>query len=128
MTDSGTPEQQAAAWDFMKFFNSLESQVTWNIDGGYLPYRTTATKDPRVVADWTDTLSGRWLAIAYDELLNGVDPNFPGPLMGPYDRFRAAIRGSIESMVFNGESPESVLTQAAEDTTKALQDYAAGGF
>ncbi len=128
ITDSGTPEQQAAAWDFMKYFNSLESQVTWNIDGGYLPYRTTATKDPRVVADWTDTLSGQWLAIAYDELLNGVDPIFPGPLMGPYDQFRAAIRGSIESMVFNGASPESVITQAAQDTTKALQDYNAGGF
>ena len=61
-------------------------------------------------------------------MLNGVDPNFPGPLIGPYDEFRAAIRGSIESMVFKGESPESVITQAAEDTTKALQDYAAGGF
>jgi len=24
--------------------------------------------------------------------------------------------------------PESVINQAAEDTTKALQDYAAGGF
>jgi len=128
ITDSGTPEQQAAAWDFMKFFNSLESQVTWNIDGGYLPYRTTATKDPRVVADWTTTLSGQWLAIAYDELLNGVDPNFPGPLMGPYDQFRASIRTSIESMVFNGKTPESVITQAADDTTKALQDYNAGGF
>jgi len=66
ITDAGSPEQQAAAWDFMKFFNSLESQVTWNIDGGYLPYRTSATKDPRVVADWTNTLSGQWLAIAYD--------------------------------------------------------------
>jgi sn-glycerol 3-phosphate transport system substrate-binding protein len=128
ITDSGSSEQQAAAWDFMKFFNSLESQVTWNIDGGYLPYRTTATKDPRVVADWTNTLSGQWLAIAYDELLNGVDPNFPGPLMGPYDQFRAAIRTSIEAMIFKGSSPESVITQAADDTTKALQNYNAGGF
>jgi len=128
ITDAGSPEQQAAAWDFMKFFNSLESQVTWNIDGGYLPYRTSATKDPRVVADWTNTLSGQWLAIAYDELLNGVDPNFPGPIMGPYDQFRTAIRGSIEAMVFNGSSPDSVIAQAADDTTKALEQYNAGGF
>ncbi|MGZ4704114.1 MAG: extracellular solute-binding protein [Acidimicrobiales bacterium] len=128
ITDTGTPEQQAAAWDFMKFFNSLESQVTWNIDGGYLPYRTSATKDPRVVEDWTKTLSGQWLAIAYNELLEGVDPNFPGPLMGPYDQFRTSIRNSIESMVFKGSSPESVITQASDETTKALEQYNAGGF
>jgi len=128
ITNTTPPEVQAAAWDFMKFFNSLESQVTWNIDGGYLPYRTTATKDPRVVASWTTTLSGQWLAIAYDELLNGVDPNFPGPLMGPYDQFRTAIRNSIESMVFKGSSPESVITEAADETTKALEQYNSGGF
>jgi hypothetical protein len=31
-------------------------------------------------------------------------------------------------MVFKGSTPESVITQAADDTTKALQDYNAGGF
>ncbi|MGZ4786848.1 MAG: hypothetical protein ACXV5S_14345, partial [Acidimicrobiales bacterium] len=98
------------------------------IDGGYLPYRTSATKDPRVVEDWTKTLSGQWLAIAYNELLEGVDPNFPGPLMGPYDQFRTSIRNSIESMVFKGSSPESVITQASDETTKALEQYNAGGF
>jgi sn-glycerol 3-phosphate transport system substrate-binding protein len=126
ITDSGTPEQQAAAWDFMKFFNSLESQVTWNIDGGYLPFRTTATKDPRVVADWNDTLSGRWLAMAYDELMNGVDPNFPGPIMGPYDQFRAAIRTSIEEVAFSHADPATAITKASDTTTKALQQYADG--
>ena len=130
ITDSGTPEQQAAAWDFMKFFNSLESQVTWNIDGGYLPYRTTATKDPRVVADWTNTLSGQWLAIAYDELLNGVDPNFPGPLMGPYDQFRAAIRtldrvhGVQRERVPTRSSPRPPTTppRRSRTTTPAASD------
>jgi sn-glycerol 3-phosphate transport system substrate-binding protein len=126
ITDSGSPEQQAAAWDFMKFFNSLESQVTWNIDAGYLPYRTTATKDPRVVADWTNTLSGQWLAMAYDELINGVDPNFPGPIMGPYDEFRAAIRTSIDAVVFGNTDPDTAITDAADATTTALQDYADG--
>jgi sn-glycerol 3-phosphate transport system substrate-binding protein len=123
ITDTTPPEVQAAAWDFMKFFNSLESQVTWNIEASYLPYRTSATKDPRVVADWTTTLSGRWLAIAYGELIDGVDPTFPGPLMGPYEQFRTAVRSSIDNMTFNGAAPDAVVKQAAGDTTAALDQY-----
>ena len=123
ITDTTPPEVQAAAWDFMKFFNSLESQVTWNIDASYLPYRNSAAKDPRVVDDWTTTLSGRWLAIAYGELLDGVDPNFPGPLMGPYEQFRTAVRSSIEDLVFKGTSAQDAVTNAAQQTTDALQQY-----
>ena len=105
ITNTTKPEVQAAAWDFMKFFNSLDSQVTWNTQASYLPYLNAAVQDPRVKTDWTTTLSGRWLAIAYGELTNGVDPEFPGPLMGPYEQFRAAIRDSIDAMVFNGTAP-----------------------
>jgi ABC-type glycerol-3-phosphate transport system substrate-binding protein len=107
----------------MKFFNSEPSQVTWNLRGGYLPYRTTAVDSPAVQERWTTTLAGQWLAIAYDELLNGVDPNFPGPLIGPYDEFRAAIRKSVEQLAFANGDPATVVTQAATETTDALQRY-----
>jgi sn-glycerol 3-phosphate transport system substrate-binding protein len=123
MTNTQPPEVQAAAWDFMKFFNSQSSQVTWNLRGGYLPYRTSAVDTPAIQERWTTTLAGQWLAIAYDELLNGVDPDFPGPLLGPYDEFRVAIRKSIEQMVFNGQPPDQVVSQAATETTDALQRY-----
>jgi sn-glycerol 3-phosphate transport system substrate-binding protein len=123
MTNTTPPDVQAGAWDFMKYFNSLASQVTWNLDGGYLPYRTTAVDTPEVEARWTTTLAGSWLAIAYDELLNGVDPNFPGPLIGPYDEFRRAIRSSVEEMVFRGAAPADAVRGAAEETTAALERY-----
>ncbi len=123
MTNTQPPEVQAAAWDFMKFFNSQSSQVTWNLKGSYLPYRTTAVDTPAIQDSWTNTTAGRWLAIAYDELLHGVDPNFPGPLMGPYDEFRKAIRSSVENMIFNGTAPADTVSQAADETTAALQRY-----
>ncbi len=123
MTNTQPPEVQAAAWDFMKFFNSESSQVTWNLRGGYLPYRTSAVDTPAIQQSWTQTTSGRWLAIAYDELLHGVDPSFPGPLMGPYDEFRRSLRSSVENMTFNGAAPADVVTQAANETTAALQRY-----
>jgi sn-glycerol 3-phosphate transport system substrate-binding protein len=123
MTNTTPPEVQAGAWDFMKFFNSQASQVIWNLRGSYLPYRTTAIDTPAIQERWTTTLAGQWLAIAYDELLNGVDPDFPGPLIGPYDEFRRAIRSSVEDMVFNGAAPADVVRNASDETNAALQRY-----
>ncbi len=123
ITNTTPPEVQAAAWDFMVYFNSLDSQVTWNLIGSYLPYRTSAADDPRVQERWTTTLAGQWLAIAYDELLNGIDPDFPGPLMGPYEQFRQSLRDSVDEVIFRGAAPADAVTQAAEDTTAALQQY-----
>jgi sn-glycerol 3-phosphate transport system substrate-binding protein len=128
ITSTTPPEVQAGAWDFMKFFNSLDSQVLWNTKASYLPYLNAATKDPRVVTDWTTTLSGRWLALAYDELTTGIDPNFAGPLMGPYEQFRKSIRASIDGMVFNGKAPADVVKQASDETTAALQQYQRENF
>lgn len=123
MTKTTPPEVQAAAWDFMKFMNSLDSQVTWNLEASYLPYRVSAASDPRVKENQTQTLSGRWLALAYDELLNGVDPNFPGPLIGPYEQVRVAMRGAIESMTFKNTAPPDAVRTAADNTTSALTQY-----
>lgn len=128
MTKTVAPDVQAGAWDFMKFFNSLESQVKWNLDGSYLPYRVSAAKDARIIDAWQNDIAGRWLAIAYDELLNGVDPNFPGPLIGPYDQFRTAMRTSIEDMLYKQVPPATAVTNAANQTTTALAQYAQGNF
>ena len=123
LTNTVPPEQQAAAWAFIDYVNQPAQQVTWNLIGSYLPYRMSAVEDPRLQAAWRDTLSGRWLAIAYDELLTGVDPNNPGPLIGPYDEFREILRGQIEELIYNGASPEQVTSTAASETTDALVAY-----
>jgi sn-glycerol 3-phosphate transport system substrate-binding protein len=123
ISTAGTPEQQAGAWEFMKFFNSVDSQVTWNVEASYLPYRTTAVDSPIIQQRWTETVAGRWLAIAYDELLNGVDPDFPGPIIGPYDQFRVAVRRAVDSMVVGSTSPADAVAQAAADTTAAIEQY-----
>jgi sn-glycerol 3-phosphate transport system substrate-binding protein len=128
LTNTAPPEVQAAAWDFIRFVNSVPSQVRWNLEGGYLPFNVAATRDPAVVEQWSTTLSGRWLALAYDELLDGVDPNFPGPLIGPYDEFRAAIRRSVDSVVFAGVEPDVAVREAAAATTAAIERYEQENF
>ncbi len=123
ITSLTAPEVQAGAWDFVKFFNKVESQVTWTTIGGYLPYRVSAIKDPKLEAQWTTTLAGRWLAIAHEELLEGIDPAFPGPLIGPYDDVRKSIRGAVDDLIFNNASPEAVVKKAADGTTDVITKY-----
>jgi sn-glycerol 3-phosphate transport system substrate-binding protein len=128
MTTAGSPEKQAASWDFMQYVNSLDSQVTWSTIGSYLPYRISAASDPRLKANWDGTLSGSWLELAFDELNTGVDPDFPGPLMGPYDQFRVAVRSGVEDLLFKDAQPQGVIDATNDATTKALEQYQQENF
>ena len=83
MTNTVPPEQQAAAWEFMKFMWQTENQVDWHLVGSYLPTTQAAANAPEVAAYWEDDLAGQLLKVAYDQLLQ-VDPESPGPQIGPY--------------------------------------------
>jgi sn-glycerol 3-phosphate transport system substrate-binding protein len=120
--DPTPPEVQAGAWQFMQFVNQVPSQVEWNLEGSYLPWVEAAADDSVLQAAWTDTRRGRWLAIAYDSLLDR-DPEFPGPLIGPYSETRAAIETALEQMVLSGADPADVIAAADEEISDALSTY-----
>lgn len=42
MFSNASAEQRTAAYEYMKFLTSKESQITWAIDTGYMPIRTSA--------------------------------------------------------------------------------------
>lgn len=128
ITNTTKPEVQAAAWDFMKWWNSTDQQVRWNLEGSYLPFRASAAKDPRVTANWTSDLSGRWLAISYNQLVNGINPDFPGAQFGPFDKYVKATDDSLESMVFGTTEPAAAVTAAANATTDAITQYNKDNF
>lgn len=97
LVDNGDPAQVAASWDFMKFFLQTDQQVTWAIDSSYLPVQRAAIDSPRLQAYWTDTQPGRWMAVAFDGFAS-LDPNFPGPIIGPYAEFRLDVIQGIEQL------------------------------
>jgi sn-glycerol 3-phosphate transport system substrate-binding protein len=123
ITSTGAPEVQAAAWDFLKWWNQPEIQVRWHLDGSYMPFSKTAADDPRVEEEWTTTSSGQWLAIAYRELVDGVDPDWPGPLIGPYEQVRRALEQGLDQVLLRGTSPEDMVSGAASEATSAIQLY-----
>ena len=124
ITNTNPPEVQAAAWDFIVWWNRLETQVRWHLDGSYLPLSLEAAEDEAVVASWEgDDLSGNWLAISYDQLVNGVDPDFPGPLIGPFDQFRDANENGLDDMLLGSAEPADVVASVAADTTASIEQY-----
>jgi sn-glycerol 3-phosphate transport system substrate-binding protein len=122
MTNTVPKEVQAAAWEFMKYMQSVDAQVGWHLVGSYLPTTQAAASDPRVTTFWEEDLAGKMLKTAYQQLLQ-VDPEKPGPSIGPYPQYDEAVRKSLESMAFAGASPAKAIDQAQQAIQEALTTY-----
>ena len=122
MTNTVPKEQQAAAWDFMKFINSPESQVTWGTDGSTAPVLKSLAENPELQAAWTGSLGGRWQKVAYD-VLAGISTDFPGPVIGPYDQVRVAIGKCLDEVLLNDGDIDAAVKEADASITKVLADY-----
>lgn len=51
---STTPEQQAVAWEFVKFFTSPDVSVRWALGTGYVPIRKSAAENATMQAFWAE--------------------------------------------------------------------------
>ena len=69
--------------DFIKFVKNPESQALWHTQGSYLPAREDVADDPEIQRFWAEERDGLWLNRAFG-LAQDLDPDFPGPLIGPY--------------------------------------------
>lgn len=127
LTSTTAPEVQAAAWDFMTFMNGEHAQTKMLVDGSYLPYRTAVSDTPEAQAFYNGSLAGKWLKIANDQVQT-IDPQFPGPLIGPYYETRVALVNAMTNLLLKGASPEDAVAGAQRDIDRALEQYAQGGF
>jgi sn-glycerol 3-phosphate transport system substrate-binding protein len=117
-------EQQAAAWDFMKFLNSMPSQVRWGTEGSVSPVLKSAEDEPALIEAWDASLAGRWARTAY-EVLSGIEPDFPGPVIGPYDEVRQALERCMDNVLLNDAPVGPAVEEADRAITSALERYAA---
>jgi len=128
LMSTGTDAEQAAGWDFLQFLNAVDSQVTLTLVASALPWRDGVVDDPRIQASWTSTMSGRWLAMAYDQQRNGLDPSFPGPLIGPYDEVRTAIEQGQERLLLQDQPVDAVIASVSAEIDTAVRRYNDEGF
>ncbi len=127
MTNTGTPEEQAGAWEFIKFINELESQKLMHLKGSYLPARQAVAEDPDVVFAWEENAAGQWLKVAVDQF-NELDPEFPGPQIGPYTETRQALREMLEAVILTGADPQAAIEAAEAEVNDALEAYEEANF
>lgn len=127
IASTSPPEEQAAAWEFLTWWNELAQQVQWNLEGGVLPAIQGAAEDPELQETWENTLSGQWLALAYAQVA-AVNPDFPGPAMGPYTQVRDIVREQMEAVIFSGTDPADAAAAMQEEATEALATYEEESF
>ena len=127
ITNTNTPEVQSAAWDFLKWINEIPNQVTWTVDGSFLPVRTGVLDDPKLKQAWSSTLKGQWFANAFAGLQT-LSPDFTGPYMGPYDDFRRMLQKSLDDVTNGTKTPDEAIKSVATGLTAALRKYDESNF
>ena len=122
---AGTDDASTAAgWDFLKYFNTTPVQVAWTLQGSYLPVTETVQKDPTIVDYFANDPAGQWLGVVNQQLL-GVDPDFPGPAIGPYNQFRTGLHSALEKAVLNDADVDRTIEEFDTQFQADLDAYSA---
>lgn len=118
--DKGDAET-AAAWDYLQYLVSAESQSQWAAATGYLPLNEGAAAVEPLQSIYAD--DPRFM-VAYDSLVQTPDvATSVGPLLGPQREIRL-LTASALAAVYGGADPQTELTNAATQADALLADYA----
>lgn len=112
--------EQAAALDFLQWLE--ERQVDWLVTGTGTPYWTGVTEDPAIQDFFAKDLAGYLVAPAVEQVA-ALDPDRPGPLIGPYYEINQAMQTSLERLLLSGDSVDDVLAAAESEMNAALDQY-----
>jgi len=116
------PEVQAAAWEFSQYMASAEGQRRWHFQGSYLPIVPGLDDDPEMQAFWQDDLGGQLLHVGVEQLL-AIDPDKPGPSVGPKPSYTQAIEAAMGRVAFEGDDVDDVIRDTQRDLNLILQQY-----
>ena len=127
MAGTHSQERKAAAWEFMKFVNEADQQVLNHLKGSYLPVRDAVTESAEVQNAWENDAAGQWLKTGYDSFQK-LDPNFPGPMIGPYPEVRIILDNLLDEVLLADTDPAQALADAESKITDELAEYADENF
>lgn len=110
------PEQQKAAWRFIKFLESPEALAMWTKGTGYIPPRKGVADDPKGLKEFL--VQNPLMKAAVEQLPSVVSwVNFPGPNGLQAEQALVDARDSILS---GKQTPADALRDAAEKVNKLL--------
>jgi sn-glycerol 3-phosphate transport system substrate-binding protein len=114
-------EEQACAWEFIKYQASPPQQAYWHTMSGYFPIRTAAYDEP-LAKEWR----GKYpqFATAVDQLhLAPKNQITMGGLIGVFPSARQTIETAIEEVLAGKSTPQQALDTAAASVTAAIEEY-----
>ena len=113
-------EQAAAAWDFIQFLTTAESQSTWAAATGYVPIRDDATEIEPLRTLYVE--DPRY-AVSYEQLLARADDVLANaPVLGPQREIRAET-AKATAAIFKGADVQTELTGAVERSNALIDSY-----
>jgi sn-glycerol 3-phosphate transport system substrate-binding protein len=119
VADKGDAEA-AAAWDYIEFLVSAESQAKWAAGTGYVPVREDALELEPLARTYR---SDPRFKVAYDQLVSGVDDLAAvGPVLGPLREVRSVTAGGV-SAIFDGADVAATLADTAAQSNALIADY-----
>lgn len=115
------PAQQAAAWEFMTYLTSPETQSVWAAATGFLPVQSSAIDLPEIQQRWDENPEFR---VAFDQLLEGAENEATaGAVIGEFLDVRQTLEG-IEERMFRGDiAPDEAIDEAIGAVNDILQTY-----
>ena len=119
---SARPEaERDGAWQFIKWLVEPEQQAEWFAGSGYLPVRNSAYDLPAakdIIARYPQ------FQIPADLFAKTATTTAAlGPLLGPFQQVRDAVRAAIESMLSGNASPDEAMEAAVKEGNAAISEY-----
>ncbi|KQC13473.1 MAG: hypothetical protein APR63_08540 [Desulfuromonas sp. SDB] len=111
-----TPEQQAAAWEFIKWFNSPQVQAQWSVNTGYIPTRRSSLQDSALRAH-LELIPG---------MLNiylNLDQAVSEPKIGAWFAGRIFLSEALEYTLRGVLTPQESLFRAAQKLRHEMRQY-----
>ena len=116
-----SPAKQAAAWQYITFLDSTQSQATWSAGTGFIPVRMSSTKTATLQSLWS---SNPAFAVAYHQQVAGITTAATsGSVIGDYTDVRTAVLNAEMSMYQGGVSPATALSTASQQVNTILESY-----
>jgi sn-glycerol 3-phosphate transport system substrate-binding protein len=122
ITNTGTPEQQEGAWDFIKWSLQPDIQAWWSASTGYVPVVMSAYDLPEMQAALAEYPQ---LQIAVDQLRSAeINDTNTAHLSGTFVSMRQDVITAMDDF-FTGKvaTAEEALNRAAANANEILEEY-----
>ena len=121
-----TPEQELAAWLFLKWFTQADNTAAWATTSNYMAVRQSAVdtavsnvKAAKSFANFPEA------AAAYGDLYKWIQYGAVESPVAGYDPVRALIQDMVEKVAVKGEGdPKEALDAAVQQANDVLKEYA----